>query len=147
MPEVVAPTLEGIWAALPTPFDDGGRIDQKALDHLLDYLTPRDVAGFALLTEAAEDPLLAPEERRQLIGSVAARLGGKKPFVVAISAPATREAVELSKLAHQKGAAGILLSTYRLPGLGYRELYRHLEKVAKSTALPVILVVRQENAF
>jgi dihydrodipicolinate synthase/N-acetylneuraminate lyase len=142
-----SPILEGIWAALPTPFDDGGRIDQKALDHLLDYLMPRELAGFALLTEAAEAPVLASEERRQLVASVAARAQGKKPFLVAISAAATREAVELAKIAQQKGAAGLLLSTYRLPGLGYRELYRHLEKVGKATELPVLLVIRQENAF
>src|SRR5260221_7520537 len=133
---VQAPLLEGVWAALPTTFDDGGRVDQKALDHLLDYLVPRDLAGFALLTEAGEDPVLAPEERRQLIASIGGRLKGAKPFLVAISAPATREAVELAKLAHAKGASALLLSTYRLPGFGYRELYRHLEKVAKATDLP-----------
>jgi 4-hydroxy-tetrahydrodipicolinate synthase len=142
-----APILEGIWAALPTPFDDGGRIDQKAVDHLVDYLAAREIAGLALLTEAAEDPLLLPEERRALISQIGARAKGKKPFLVAISAPATREAVELAKLAHAKGASGLLLSTYRLPGLGYRELYRHLEKVSKATELPVFLVIRQDNAF
>jgi 4-hydroxy-tetrahydrodipicolinate synthase len=136
-----------VWAALPTPFDDGGRVDQKALDHLLDYLAQRDIAGFAALTEAAEDPLLSAEERRQLISAIGGRVQGKKAFLVAISAPATKEAVEIAKLAHQKGASAILLSTYRLPGLGYRELYRHLEKVAKATELPVLLVMRQDNAF
>lgn len=140
-------SLTGVFAALPTPFDDGGRIDQKALDHLVDYLASRELAGVALLTEAAEDPLLGPDERRVLISSILGRLKGKKPALVGISAPATREAVELAKHAHAKGATGILIAPYRLPAYGYRELYRHLERLSKSVDLPILLSVRPENAI
>src|SRR5688500_27624 len=97
-----ASPLEGVYAALPTPFDEGGRIDTKALDHLVDYLASRELAGFALCTEAAEDPLLSMEERRALIIQIGGRLKGKKPLIVNISTPATRDAVELAKLAHSK---------------------------------------------
>lgn len=139
--------LDGIYAAIPTPFDEGGTIDQKALDHLIDYLLSRDIRGLALLTEAAEDPVLSPEERRSLITAIAGRVKGKKPFLVNISAPATRDAVELAKHAQSKGAAGALLGPYGVPGIGYRELYRHLDRVTKSTELPVLLVLRRENSF
>lgn len=139
--------FEGIYAALPTPFDDAGRVDQKALDHLVDYLASRDIAGLALLTEAAEDPLLTTDERRGIITSVSARLKGRKPFIVALSAPSTRDAADLAKLVHSQSGDGILLTTYRLPGMNYRELYRHVEKLGKATDLPLMLMLRQENAF
>src|SRR5260221_8353856 len=114
---VQAPLLEGVWAALPTTFDDGGRVDQKALDHLLDYLVPRDLAGFALLTEAGEDPVLAPEERRQLIASIGGRRKGAKPVLLATSAPPTREAVGLAKRSQPQGACAPLRPPSPLPGL------------------------------
>jgi 4-hydroxy-tetrahydrodipicolinate synthase len=142
-----AAPLDGVYAALPTPFDDAGRIDTKALDHLVDYLCSRELAGLALLTEAAEDPLLSPDERRSLVSQIAGRAKGKKPLLVNVSSPATREAVELVKLAGGKGAAAAILSPFRLPGLGYRELYRHLDRVAASTELQVLIDARTGNAF
>jgi 4-hydroxy-tetrahydrodipicolinate synthase len=142
-----AKMLDGVYAAMPTPFDDAGRIDTKAVDHLVDYLCSRDISGLALLTEAAEDPLLSPEERRSLIAQIAGRAKGRKQLVVNVSAPATRECVELVKLAAARGATAVILSPYRVPGFGYRELYRHLASVAKSTPLSVMIDVRTENAF
>ncbi|MCK6552830.1 dihydrodipicolinate synthase family protein [Myxococcota bacterium] len=139
-------TLDGVYAALPTPFDDGGRIEQKALDHLVDYLLSQRLQGIALCTEAGEDPLLDPEERRHLITSVTARVKSKKGVLLSISAPSTREAVELAKLAQQKGVTGVILAPHRLPGIGYRELYRHVDRVAKAVEIPVLLASRPEGA-
>src|SRR6185436_19379341 len=51
------------------------------------------------------------------------------------------------KLAHARGAIAVILAPYRVPGIGYRELYRHLDRVAKSTELQVLIDVRAENAF
>lgn len=143
----MASPLEGVYAALPTPFDDAGRIDTKAVDHLVDYLCSRDLAGLALCTEAAEDPLLSPEERRSLIAQIAGRVKGKKQLIVSLSAASTRECTELTKLAQARGALAVILAPYRTPGIGYRELYRHLDRIAGSTELQVMIDVRAENAF
>lgn len=139
--------IEGVFAALPTPFDEHRAVDVRALDHLVDYLLERELHGFALLTEAAEDALLSPEERRLLLKSISARVKGRRGLLVAISAPATHEAVELVRVAEGKGASAILLSPPRLPGFGYRELYRHLDRVIRSTALPVLLLARPGNVL
>jgi 4-hydroxy-tetrahydrodipicolinate synthase len=139
--------FDGIYAALPTPFDDSGRVDQKALDHVIDYLCSREIRGIAALTEAAEDPLLLPDERRAMIPSILARVAQRKKVIINISAPATKEAVELAKLAHGKGATALMLTAYRLPGLGYRELYRHIDRIAKSADLPIMLNLRPDTVF
>jgi 4-hydroxy-tetrahydrodipicolinate synthase len=142
-----APPIQGVFAALPTPFDDQRTIDAKALDYLVDYLAARQLAGFALLTEAAEDPLLGAEERKTIVKSVAARLKGKKGLVVAISAPSTAEASDLARLAEAKGALAILLAAPRIPGIGYRELYRYVDRVVKAVQIPAVLVARPGNAL
>jgi 4-hydroxy-tetrahydrodipicolinate synthase len=139
--------LQGVFAALPTPFDEQRAIDQKAFDHLTDYLLGRELEGFALLTEAAEEPLLTSEEKRQLIKLAGARIKQKRRILVSITAPAIAEAVDLVRFAEGKGAAGFLLAPPRIPGIGYRELYRYVDKVTKSTALPVLLVSRPGNAL
>ena len=64
--------IQGVFAAIPTPFDERRGVDVKALEYLADYLFERGIAGLALFTEASEDALLAPEERRLIIKTVAA---------------------------------------------------------------------------
>lgn len=141
------PVSGGVFAALPTPFDERRAIDVKALDHLVEYLGERRLSGFALLTEAAEDALLGAEERRLILKTVAARLKGRRKLLVMLSTPASVEATELGKLAEQKGAQGLILAPPRVPGIGYRELYRHLDRVARGVSIPVLLLARPGNAL
>lgn len=139
--------IQGVFAALVTPFDESRAIDAKALDHLIDYLAGREIHGFALLTEAAEDVMLSADERRTLLKNISARLKGRKKILVMVSSPATNEATDLVRFAEGKGASGILLAPTRVPGIGYRELYRYLDRIVRATALPVLLVARPGNAL
>jgi 4-hydroxy-tetrahydrodipicolinate synthase len=139
--------ISGVFAAVPTPLDESRAIDVKALDHLVDYLVERKIAGLALLTEAAEDALLAPDERRLILKTVTARLKGRRKILVSLSTPASGEAIELARQAEQKGAAGVILGPPRVPGIGYRELYRHLDRVARAVTIPVLLLARPGNAL
>ncbi|MEQ9504497.1 MAG: dihydrodipicolinate synthase family protein [Deltaproteobacteria bacterium] len=135
-----------VFVAAPTPFDDGGAVDDAALIHITDYLARRDVAGIALLTEAAEDAVLTAEERTKIVERVHKRLAEKKSTIVSISAVSTREAVDLARHAEQCGTHGILLALHRIPGLGYRELYRHLDRVSRAVTVPTYLSLRSDNA-
>lgn len=141
MEENSSPSL---FIALPTPFDDRGQIDSKALAHLVEYSLSQEISGLVVLTEAAEDPLLSPKERRHIIEWVSKARKSEAPFWVNISAPATREAVDLAKSAAEQGAEALLIGPYRVPGIGYRELYRHVDRVHRSVSLPVYLVSRPE---
>ncbi len=135
-----------IYVAVPTPFDDRGAVDEAALVHLVDYLARRDVAGLALLTEAAEDSVLTADERHKIVERVHKRLGEKKAVLVSISAPSTREAVDLARHAEQCGATGVVIAPHRIPGLGYRELYRHVDRVSRAVTIATYLSLRSDNA-
>lgn len=135
-----------IFVAVPTPFDDKGGVDVAALTHLVDYLSRRDITGVALLTEAAEDAVLTVDERTKIVERVGKRLAGKKDILVSVSAASTREAVDLARHAEQNGAQGIVVAPLRVPGLGYRELYRHLDRVSRATSIATYLSLRLDNA-
>jgi hypothetical protein len=139
--------IQGVFAAIPTPFDERRGVDVKTLEYLADYLFERGIAGLALFTEASEDALLAPEERRLIIKTVSARLKGRKKFLLFVSALSSLEAIELVKLAEPKGCAGVVLAPPRAPGIGYRELYRHVDRVSKATQLPVVFMDRPDNVL
>jgi 4-hydroxy-tetrahydrodipicolinate synthase len=143
----VSPPIQGVFAALITPFDESRAIDTAALSRQIDYLAGRDLAGLAVLTEAAEDAVLTAEERERIVKGVAKRLKGAKPFVVQISAASSLEASDLARLVEARGGSGVILAPPRIPGLGYRELYRHVDRVARSITLPVLLLARPGSAL
>ncbi len=135
--------LSGVHAALITPLDERRGLDLKALDHLIDYAKGlKGLSGLALLTEAAEDGVLTTDEREKLVRAITKRAKGKLPCTVYVSTPSTTEAVELAKVAGAEGAAAIVAAPPRLPGLGYRELYRHLDRISRAVEIPVLLNVR-----
>lgn len=135
-----------LFVAVVTPFDEDGKVELPVLDLIIDYLLKQRVEGLALLTEAAEDSYLLPDERRTILDRVGAKAEGKVSQLVSISAPSTREAVDLARFAESKGATGILISPLGVPGMGYRALYRHVDRVGRATSLPVFLTVRPNNA-
>lgn len=136
-----------LHVGLVTPMDERGQIDEKALDLLVAYLLQRDVDGIALLTEAAEDPLLTAAEREALIERIGTGIKDKKQLLVSVSAPSTRAAVDLARHAETKGASAVMLAPLMTPGLDYRALYRHVDRVARAVQLPVYLTIRPNNAL
>jgi dihydrodipicolinate synthase/N-acetylneuraminate lyase len=136
-----------LYVALPTPMDERGQIDEPNLDLIVDYLMQRSIDGLALLTEAAEDALLTFDEKKKLVERIASRVKGKKPMLVSISDASTRAAVDLARIAEKKGAAALLMSPLKVPGLDYRALYRHFDRVARAVACPLFVTIRPENAI
>lgn len=140
-------TVAGVFAALVTTFDERRELDLAAMRGLIDYVLEQRTAGVALFTEASEDALLTAEERRRLLEAVAGAVSGKKQLVVCLSAASTLEAVELGKLAEGAGAAALVIAPPRLPGVGYRELYRHVDRIVRAASVPVLLADRPGNAL
>ncbi len=134
------------FVALPTFYKEDGQLDISALKHIVDYVLSREAHGVAVLFEAGEDPVLSDDERRILVDAVADATSDRAPFLVNISAPATRPALDLVRHAESKGAIGVVVSPYRVPGLGYRALYRHFDRLTKASGLPAYLGMRPEGA-
>lgn len=137
-----SPSFGRVLGALPTPFDERGRIDGAAVDHLVGYLGDRGLGGLALMTEVGEAAFLEPMERRQVVDRVAARASGRIPFWVQVNEIWTRAAVDAARHAEEAGAAGLLLGLPRLPDVGYPELYRHLDRLGRAVSAPILLMAR-----
>ena len=139
--------VRGVFAALVTTFDERRELDLPAMRGLLEYVVAQHLAGVALFTEAGEDSLLTSDERATLLKVVSEAVAGKKQLVVFLSAPSTSEAVELLKAAEAAEAAAVVIAPPRLPGVGYRELYRHVDRIVRAASVPVLLADRPGNAL
>jgi 4-hydroxy-tetrahydrodipicolinate synthase len=131
--------FNGVLAAVATPFDADGEIDQQRLRRLVDDLIADGVSGLVPVGSTGEFASLTGEERRQITEVVVEQAAGRVPVVAHTGAMTSKEAVDLSRHAEQAGAAGLLLLPPYKDRLSIEETTIYFRSVADSTALPVVV--------
>lgn len=129
----------GVFAAVATPFDAEGEIDQQRLRQLVDDLLADGVHGLVPVGSTGEFASLTVDERRLVTEIVIEQAAGRVPVVAHTGAMTSREAIELSKHAEKAGAAGLLLLPPYKDRLSIAETTAFLRSVADSTPLPIVV--------
>jgi 4-hydroxy-tetrahydrodipicolinate synthase len=132
------PTFSGVITALVTPFRDGA-VDEEALRRLVDEQIAGGVDGLVPVGTTGESPTLTFEEHIRVIEVVVKAARKRVPVIAGTGSNSTREAIELSQAAKEKGADGLLLVTpyYNKPGQDH--LYRHFKAVVEAVPLPTVV--------
>jgi dihydrodipicolinate synthase/N-acetylneuraminate lyase len=89
--------LNGIIAALPTPFDHEGNVDHAKLKSNLEYWNQTDLSGYLILGSTGEFPHLTTEEKLALIETVRGAMATEKLLLVGTGELSTRQTIEMSK--------------------------------------------------
>jgi 4-hydroxy-tetrahydrodipicolinate synthase len=131
--------FKGVFAAVATPFDNNGEIDQARLRQLVDDLIADGVHGLVPAGSTGEFASLTADERRLLVEIVIGQADGRVPVVAHTGAITSKEAIELSRHAEQAGAAGLLLLPPYKDQLSIEETTTYFRSVADSTELPVVV--------
>jgi 4-hydroxy-tetrahydrodipicolinate synthase len=137
MPQHTA--FAGVLAAVATPFDSTGEIDQSRLRSLVDDLIADGVTGLVPVGSTGEFASLTADERRLLVEVVIDQAAGRAPVVAHTGAMTSREAIALSQHAEQAGAAGLLLLPPYKDHLSIEETTNYYRSVADQTELPVVV--------
>ncbi len=132
--------LHGIYAPIPTPFED----DQIAYDKLADnmgFWLGSKLAGIVVMGSNGEFVGLSPDEKRKLISVVCELAEGQKPVVAGTGCESTKETIELTKYAAEAGAEAALVLS---PNYYKRAMTDDLNKVfylevAEASPIPLIL--------
>jgi 4-hydroxy-tetrahydrodipicolinate synthase len=98
----------GVFAIVPTPFDEAGAIDLASLDRLIDFYESVGVTGLTVLGQMGEAPKLSHEESVGIVQHVAKRT--ELPIVVGVSAPGYAAMRALSAQVMAFGAAGVMVA-------------------------------------
>jgi 4-hydroxy-tetrahydrodipicolinate synthase len=130
--------FEGLSVAMVSPFRDG-RLDEGAVDRLIDHLLSGGVQGLVPAGCTGEAAALDLAEREKLVRACVRK---KRPgtFVLAgTGTNVTRTTCDLTKRAEEWGADGALVITpyYNKPTPD--GLVRHYEEVARESSLPLVL--------
>ncbi len=105
---VVKPLFEGIAVALPTLFDEDGDVEYKTTARLAKRLSHENVAAIFVGTKEGEGNTLSRKERKNLIKTL---VKSNDVLVCAdVTAPSTRQSVQLADDAIDAGAKCLLVS-------------------------------------
>jgi 4-hydroxy-tetrahydrodipicolinate synthase len=101
-------TARGVFTIAATPFLPDGTLDEASLDSMTDFYMEKGATGLTILGIMGEAGKLSAEESARVIEKVCAR--AKVPVIVGVSAPGFAAIEAMSKIAMDRGAAGVMVA-------------------------------------
>jgi len=131
----------GVYAPVPTPFDDRDRVDTARLKKALTKWAARPLAGFVVLGSNGEAVLMDDLESDQVIAAARDAVPREKRFIVGTGRESTQATIKATKRAAEHGADAVLVRT---PGFFKAQMtddafVRHYTAVADASPVPVLL--------
>ncbi len=138
--------LKGIYAPIPTPFEDG----QISLPRLRENLKKWDqtrLSGLVVLGSNGEVVLLDEREKLMLLETVRENFGADKPVLAGTGCESTQATISLSQSAARLGADGVLVITpsYYKGAMTHAALVQFYTRIADECPVPVILYNMPRN--
>jgi 4-hydroxy-tetrahydrodipicolinate synthase len=131
--------LGGFAPALPTPFDEHGKIDLAAFERMCELQARAGATALVVAGTTGEAPTLSHAEQAELVSVAAKVAGGRIPVIAGTGSNSTAHAIALTEDAEAAGADAALcvVPYYNKPTQA--GLYAHFCAVAQATSLPIIL--------
>jgi 4-hydroxy-tetrahydrodipicolinate synthase len=133
--------LRGVFVPMITPMDQSERVCEESLARFTVWLVESGVSGVYPASGCGEVWKLSIDERKRLIDVVVDAADRKSLVLPGAGAGATREAIELSLYAQEKGADGVVVWPPFHMGTAYTEdaIFDHYETIAMATDIPIIV--------
>ena len=131
----------GVFAPLPTPFDDDDRVDVARLRAAFPVWLASPLRGFIMLGSNGEAGLLDDDECDLIVDEARALIPASRPLIVGTGRESTRAAVRAARRAAQLGADAVLVRTpsFFKSQMTSDALVRHYSEVADASPAPVLL--------
>ncbi len=129
----------GTGVAVVTPFDNNEKIDEKALEKILNNLIFGGVEYLVMLGTTGESVTLSKEDKLEVIRIAKETIDGRVPFVLGIGGNNTHEVIETIKHTDFDGISAILSVSPYYNKPSQEGLYHHYTAIADACPVPVIL--------
>jgi 4-hydroxy-2-oxoglutarate aldolase len=138
---MITMNLAGVFAPVPTPFDDRDRVDTARLRAALARWVTRPLTGFVVLGSNGEAVLMDDFEADQAIVAAREAVPRDRLLIVGAGRESTQAAVRACRRAAEHGADAVLVRT---PGFFKTQMtsdafVRHYTAVADASPVPVLL--------
>ncbi|USZ68992.1 dihydrodipicolinate synthase family protein [Halorussus salilacus] len=129
--------IHGVVPPTITAFDEDESVDYEATAAHARFVVDRGAHGVFPLGTNGEFPLLAPEERDDVVEAVVETVGDDAPVIAGVGAPSTRQTVAHAERAEMVGADGVVVVTPYYYPLDHEGALDHYRRVAAAVDLPV----------
>ena len=133
--------LAGVFAPLPTPFDEQDRADTARLRKALARWVTTPLTGFVVLGSNGEAVLMDDFESDRVIVAAREAVPRGRPLIIGTGRESTQAAIKAARRAAEHGADAVLVRT---PGFFKNQMttdafVRHYTAVADASPVPVLL--------
>lgn len=130
--------LTGAITALVTPFERGA-VAYDQLRKLVDWQIKKGINGLVPVGTTGESPTVDYDEHDEIIRVTIEAARGRVPVIAGTGSNSTREAIQLTKHAHDAGADAMLVVAPYYNRPTQEGLFQHLCAVAECTDKPIVL--------
>jgi len=133
--------LSGIFAPIPTPFDQDDQVDTIRLRAALSRWIARPLTGFIVLGSNGEAVLMDDFEADRVIVATREVVPSGRPFIVGTGRESTQAAIRACKRAAEHGADAVLVRTpsFFKSQMTTDAFVRHYTAVADASPAPILL--------
>ena len=133
--------LHGVFAPIPTPFDDANRVDSGRIAAAFARWLTRPITGFVVLGSNGEAVFLSEEESDRVVAAARQAVPSDRPLIVGTGRESTEATIRASKRAAELGADAVLVRTpaFFKSQMTHDAFVRHYTAVADSSRVPVLL--------
>lgn len=133
--------LNGIFAAITTPFYPDGRVYYRKIEHNVDRYSRTPISGIAVLGSTGEGVMLSDEERREVLREARNAAASHTVLLAGTAAESAINTLELTEYAASLDydAALIRPPHYYKPQMKADNLLAYYRFVADRSPLPVVI--------
>jgi len=131
--------MAGAFAAMFTPFDKKGRVNEEAIDALIEYGLKGGLKGFYLTGSTGEGMLLTHEERVLVYRRAVKAAKGRCKLIAQVGCVRTDDSVLLAKAAADAGVDWISSVAPVYFGQNFPSALRHYKAISEATDLPFLV--------
>lgn len=129
----------GCGTALVTPFKSDGSVALETFSELINWQIESGVDFLVPCGTTGESATLTSKEYQALVSQCVETADGRVPILAGAGTNDTRHAVELSKIAQESGADGVLSVTPYYNKPSQKGLLQHYDQVLKAINIPLVL--------
>ena len=133
--------LEGVFAAIPTPFYPDERVYFRKLEANVARYSRSLLAGMVALGSTGEAVTLNDAESRDVLRTVAGSAAADKVLIAGVGRESVKSTIELAEFAAEQRFDAVLVRTpiYYAPQMTTAAVLHHYRSVADRSPLPVLL--------
>lgn len=133
------PELGSIITAVVTPFDEDGRVDERAFAALLEHLAANGSDSIVVAGTTGEASTLTDEEHIALIAFAVKESPAGMKVIAGTGSNDTRHAIELTRGATEAGADALLSVTPYYNRPNRKGILAHYQAISAATETPILL--------